>query len=110
MGTTATAPRRVVTMRRRWPVGMRHKLVSVDMLKKRMAVKGFSARRLAKYAECVPGTIDNLIAGRTQSLNKGRTAELICEALDVPMDLFFVSEMTSVTSHTTKPRTVGRAA
>lgn len=95
MGTTATASRRVVTMRRRWPVGTRHKLVSVDMLVKRMEAKGFSARRLARYAECVPGTIDNLIAGRTQSLNKGRTAELICEALDVPMDLFFVPEKTS---------------
>lgn len=104
MGTTATAPRRVVTMRRRWPVGTRHKLVSVDMLVKRMEAKSFSARRLARYAECVPGTIDNLIAGRTQSLNKGRTAELICEALDVPMDLFFVPEKTSTAGQTNKQK------
>lgn len=83
------------TNRRRWPVGMRLRLVARDALTERMVRKGFSARRLAKYAECAPGTIDNLLAGRTQAVNKGRTAELICEALDVPMDIFFVPEVSS---------------
>ena len=59
----------------------------------RMDRKGFSNRRLAKYAECAPGTVDNLISGRTQAVNKPRTAELVCEALDVPMDIFFVPEI-----------------
>ena len=77
---------------------MRMKLVARDSLAERMDRKGFSARRLAKYAECAPGTIDNLIVGRTQSLNNGRTAELICEALDVPLDVYFVPEISSAAS------------
>ncbi|WP_207219347.1 helix-turn-helix transcriptional regulator [Zhihengliuella halotolerans] len=67
-----------------------------------MERKGWSNRRLAKYAECAPGTIDNLLCGRTQSLNKGRTAELICEALDVPLDVYFVPEISSNTSENVK--------
>lgn len=73
------------------------KLVARDSLVDRMDRKGWSNRRLAKYAECSPGTIDNLIVGRTQSLNDGRTAELICEALDVPLDVYFVPEISSTT-------------
>lgn len=74
------------------------KLVARDALIDRMDRKGWSNRRLAKYADCSPGTIDNLILGRTQSLNHGRTAELICEALDVPVDIFFIPEISSNTS------------
>lgn len=72
------------------------RLVARDSLVERMERKGFSNRRLAKYAEVTPGTIDNLVNGRTQSVNKGRTAELICEALDVPLDVYFVAEISSV--------------
>lgn len=71
------------------------KLVARDSLVDRMTRKGFSNRRLAKYSEVSPGTIDNLVVGRTQSVNKGRTAELICEALDVPIDVYFVPEISS---------------
>lgn len=74
---------------------MRMKLVARDSLAERMERKGWSNRRLAKYAECAPGTIDNLLLGRTSSVNKGRTAELICEALDVPVDVYFVPEISS---------------
>lgn len=83
---------------------MRMKLVARDALIDRMDRKGWSNRRLAKYADCSPGTIDNLILGRTQSLNTGRTAELICEALDVPLDIFFVPEISSATSQTVTHR------
>lgn len=86
------------TNRRRWPVGQRLRLVARDGLADRMERKGWSSRRLAKYAEVTHGTIDNLLLGRTQSVNKGRTAELICEALDIPLDLFFVPETSSRTS------------
>lgn len=65
-----------------------------------MERKGFSNRRLARFADVAPGTIDNLVSGRTQSLNKGRVAELICEALDVPLDVYFVPEISSTTSRT----------
>ncbi len=80
-------------------MGMRMKLVARDALIDRMDRKNFSARRLAKYAECSPGTIDNLLTGRTQAVNRPRTAELICEALDVPRDVFFVPELPSAAIH-----------
>lgn len=82
--------------------GPRKRLVARDALADRMERKGFSNRRLAKYAEVAPGTIDNLISGRTQSVMKGRTAELICEALDVPIDVFFVDDISSGASRGTK--------
>ena len=87
---------------------MRMKLVARDALADRIARKGFTNRRLARYAECAPGTIDNLVNGTTQSLNKGRTAELICEALDVPLDVFFVPAMSSAAGENVKRP--GRAA
>lgn len=71
------------------------KLVARDALAARMVRKGFSNRSLAKYVECAPGTIDNLIAGRTHFLRDPKHAERICEALDVPLDVFFVPEMPS---------------
>lgn len=76
------------------------KLVARDSLIERMERKGFSNRRLAKYAEVSPGTIDNLVSGRTQSVQSGRTAELMCEALDVPLDIYFVPEISSNASRT----------
>lgn len=96
MITTSTRqPRRVVTPRRRWPVGVRLRLVQRESLIDQMVKKGFSNRRLARYADCAPGTIDNLLTGRTQALNKGRTAELICEALGLDVRLYFMPEISS---------------
>ena len=85
---------------------MRMRLVAREELIDRMERKGWSNRRLAKYAECAPGTIDNLIKGRenngTESVNSGRTAELICEAMDVQLRLYFVPEISSKTSDSNK--------
>lgn len=83
---------------------MRMKLVARDALIDRMDRKGWSNRRLAKYADVSPGTIDNLILGRTRSVNRGRVAELICEALDVPVDIFFVPEISSSASQSITPK------
>ncbi|MET4059996.1 transcriptional regulator with XRE-family HTH domain [Arthrobacter sp. UYP6] len=80
------------------------KLVARDSLIERMDRKGFSNRRLAKYAEVSPGTIDNLVLGRTQSVQSGRTAELICEALDVPLDIYFVPEISTSASRSVTHR------
>lgn len=85
---------------------MRMQLVARDALIDRMDRKGFSNRRLAKYSECAPGTIDNLVGGRTQSVNNPRTAELICEALDVPLDVFFVPEISNAARQRTNYRKV----
>lgn len=85
------------TNRRRWPSKMRMRLiVPPGILADRMEIKQFSNRRLARYAEVSPGTIDNLLRGDTKSVNKGRTAELICEALDAQIDLYFLPEIPSV--------------
>lgn len=102
MGTT--------TRRRRWPRGMRMKLIRREALVDRMAEKKFSNRRMAKYAECAPGTIDNLLSGRTQAVNSGRTAELICEAIDMPLDFFFVPEVSSTARQTVQQVRPRRAA
>lgn len=85
---------------------MRMKLVARDSMVDRMIRKDWSNRRLAKYAEVSPGTIDNLVLGRTQSVQKGRTAELICEALDVPLDVYFVPEISSAASRSGKTEAV----
>lgn len=77
----------------------RYRLVARDALADRMVRKDFSNRRLAKYAGCAPGTIDNLLRGTTQSLTKKIHAQRICEALDVPMDIFFVPNVPSAASH-----------
>lgn len=98
-----TAARRP-THRRGWPVGARAKLVARDALMNQMERKGFSSRRLAKYAEVTHGTIDNLLRGRTQAVNKRRTAELICEALEVPFDIFFVPEVSNTAGQSVSPR------
>lgn len=71
-------------------------IVPPEILADRMDARKFSNRRLAKYAEVSPGTIDNLLRGDTKSVNKGRTAELICEALDAQIDLYFLPEIPSV--------------
>ncbi|WP_415854515.1 helix-turn-helix domain-containing protein [Sinomonas sp. G460-2] len=64
-----------------------------------MALRGWSNRGLAEVAGCAPGTIDNLVSGRTQSVNRIRTAKRICLALDVPLEVFFVSVASSGTSY-----------
>lgn len=100
--------------RKRWPSGMRMRLVARESLVDRMDEKGWSNRRLAKYAECAPGTIDNLTkgpeAGGTASVNGGRVAELICEALDVQLRVYFVPEISSKASEVDKQQEVGRGA
>lgn len=84
---------------------MRMKLVARDAMAVRMERKSFSNRRLAKYAGCAPGTIDNLLSGKTQALNSRKVAERICEALDVyPIDIFFVPEVPSNARRSTSRR------
>lgn len=99
------------TTRRRWPAGMRMKLVARDALADRMYRKGWDSRRLAKYAEVSHTTINNLRSGVTQSVNDPRTAELICEALDLQLDVFFVPEVSRAAVQTGQRHSrKGRAA
>lgn len=83
-------------------MGTRLQLVARDALVDRMGRRGFTNRKLASYAECAPGTIDNLVNGTTSYLNKPAVAERICEVLDVPLDVYFVPVASSATPRTTK--------
>lgn len=77
---------------------MRMKLVAPEALVELMALRGLSNRGLANFVGCAPGTIDNLVSGKTQSVNGVRTAKLICLALEVPLEVFFVPMASSNTS------------
>lgn len=83
---------------------MRMRLVARDILLHQMARKGWSNRALAEFVGCAPGTIDNLVAGRTQSLNGRRTAQLISEALGLPVEVFFVPVLSSAAVRDGKSR------
>jgi transcriptional regulator with XRE-family HTH domain len=71
------------------------RLVARGILIDQMMRKGWSNRGLAEFVGCAPGTIDNLVSGRTQSVNGLRTAQLISEALEVPLGVFFVPVLSS---------------
>src|SRR5579859_3546427 len=87
------------TYRRGWHAVMRFKLVARDALIDAMTRQGWSNRGLAEYVGCAPGTIDNLVACKTQSVSRARTARLICRALDVPVEVFFTPIPPSVARH-----------
>jgi transcriptional regulator with XRE-family HTH domain len=56
--------------------------------------KKMSQRKLARYTSTNPSFINHLTSGRRSSC-KPRTAELIAEALEVPLEVLFVPEVTS---------------
>lgn len=87
-------------------MGTRMQLVARDALIDRMSRRGISNRKLSEIARCAPGTIDNLINGRTAYLNKPEVADRICDYLDVPLDVFFVPLASTATVRTTKPQRV----
>ena len=78
-------------------------LIAPAALAEQMEMRGWSNRRLAKYAECAPGTIDNLMNGRTKGVNNPRTAELICEAMGLPLSLVFAPEKSTVACRSGMP-------
>lgn len=88
---------------RRWPKGTYMQLVSPDRLRAFVGPepdKKMSGRRLARYIDKHPSFIDHLLHGRTKSC-KPRTAELISEALGVPLDILFVPAIPSATQVST---------
>ena len=94
---------------RRWPKGTYMQLVSAERLRsfvgdpaKNPGVK-MSQRRLARYIDRDPSFINHLTSGRRKSC-KPRTAELIAEALDVPLDVLFVPEVASSATSISKEK------
>lgn len=87
---------------KRWPKGTWMKLKDRDVLRAFVGpAKKMSGRRLAKYAEVHPSFIDHLLSGRRQSCTP-RTAQLIAEALDVPLGVLFDPTAPSVKMEDTK--------
>jgi len=73
------------------------RLISADRLRAFVGPepdKKMSQRRLARYADTHPSFINHLTSGRRKSCEP-RTAELIAEALEVPLELLFVPERAS---------------
>ncbi|WP_193613120.1 helix-turn-helix domain-containing protein [Nocardioides lijunqiniae] len=65
--------------------------------------KKMSQRRLARYADKHPSFINHLTSGRRTSCEP-RTAELIAEALDVPLAVLFMPETASSGSAISKEK------
>lgn len=65
--------------------------------------KKMSGRRLAKFADVHPSFIDHLLAGRRSSCEP-RTAELISEALGVPLEVLFDPVAPSASRSGVKPQ------
>lgn len=89
---------------RRWPKGTWMRLVSSERLRSFVGPepdKKMSQRKLARYTSTHPSFINHLTAGRRRSCEP-RTAELIAEALDVPLDVLFVPESASNSSSSDK--------
>lgn len=89
-----------MTKYRRWPKGTWMRLISRERLAafigdpRKDPTKKMSGRRLARYAGKHPSFIDHLTSGRRKSCAP-RTAELIAEALGVPLEILFVPEAAS---------------
>lgn len=80
---------------RRWPRGTWMRLISAERLRAFVGPepdKKMSQRKLARYSDTHPSFINHLTSGRRRSCEP-RTAELIAEALEVPLELLFVPEV-----------------
>lgn len=64
-----------------------------------------SQRRLARYIGKHPSFVNHLTSGRRKSCEP-RTAELIAEALEVPLEILFVPEPASTGSASGKQKVV----
>lgn len=77
---------------RRWPKGTWMELISPDRLRAFVGPepgKKMSQRRLARCAGVHPSFINHLTSGRNKTCEP-RTAELIAEALEIPLEILFV--------------------
>ena len=70
------------------------RLQSADTLRALMVQRGFSLDRMARYSGCSKGFISHLLAGRKTTCTP-ELALRIAEAIDVPLDLLFVSSLSA---------------
>lgn len=76
---------------KRFPKGTWMKLQSPDILKALMQRREFSLSRLARYAGCNKSFISHLTSGRKTTCTP-ELAHRIAEALEVPLELLFVTQ------------------
>ena len=70
------------------------RLTSPATLRALMAQRGYSLARLARYAGCSKGFISHLLAERKNTCTP-TLAQLIAEALDVPLEILFVPSVSA---------------
>lgn len=91
--------------RRRWPKGTWMRLHSAERLKAFVGSPEsgakMSQRQLARYIGKHPSFVNHLTSGRRKSCEP-RTAELIAEALEVPLEILFVPEQASTSRSSVK--------
>lgn len=92
-----------MTVRKRWPKGTWMTLTSADTLRALMKQKDFTNARLARSAECSRQFIWQLVHGEKKSM-KPRTAELIAEALDVPLGVLFLPSVATASHQNVQRR------
>lgn len=91
-----------MTRRHRWTKGTWMRLTSPKALRGYMEDKGFTQERLARYAGLNHRSfIGHLLTGERKTC-RPRTAELIAEALGVPLEALFVPSVTTDSGHNDK--------
>jgi transcriptional regulator with XRE-family HTH domain len=83
-----------MTIKKRWPRGTWMTLSNVEALELFMRQKDFTGARLARYAGCSRQFIHQLRTGQKKSMTP-KLAANIAEALDVPLEVLFVSSVSS---------------
>lgn len=79
---------------KRWPKGTWMRLQSPDTLRALMAQRSFSMERLARYSGCSKSFVSHLTAGRKTTCTP-ELAERIAEALEVPLEILFVPQVSA---------------
>lgn len=92
-----------MTTNKRWPRGTWMKLQSAETLRALMRQKDFTMARLGRAADCSRQFIWQLLNDEKSTM-KPRTAVLIAEALDVPLELLFVPSTAIKTDQNVKRR------
>lgn len=80
--------------RKRWPRGTWMRVTSKETLKALMVQRGFSLERMARYAACSKSMVGHLTTGHKKTCSP-ELAERIAEALDVPLELLFVPQVST---------------
>lgn len=94
---------------KRFPKGTWMRLTSADTLRALMAQRGFSMMRLARYAGCSKSFIGHLAKEHKTTCTPG-LAQRIAQALEVPLEILFVPNVSASRGHSVGAVRNGNAA